>query len=259
MIRRRQRGGFTLIELLVTIGIIAILGAILSPMVASVKLAVARSVSGRSLRQLSLAMPMYRMDYDDCYPLAMYTAPEGRMQTWFGLQTDAGEFDEEAGLLAPYLRGVLAEDDTLFAKPYAGAEHGYGYNWGFLGSDFHLTGDMRSFPNCKNPAQGSQSENPGETIVFASSAFYNASWLPRGDGETYLFGFIDAPRFWNGNPNVDFRHGEAKKVLADERRVEPKGWALAAFADGSVRNLHAQDVRDEMFWRGSAPPSDDDF
>jgi len=63
-----MRRGFTLIELLVVIAIIAILAAILFPVFARAR-EKARSASCQSnLKQLALAMMMYKDDYDNRYP-----------------------------------------------------------------------------------------------------------------------------------------------------------------------------------------------
>jgi len=66
--RRITRRGFTLVELLVVIAIIAILAAILFPVFARAREA-ARSASCRSnLKQIGLAINMYRQDYDETMP-----------------------------------------------------------------------------------------------------------------------------------------------------------------------------------------------
>jgi prepilin-type N-terminal cleavage/methylation domain-containing protein/prepilin-type processing-associated H-X9-DG protein len=66
--RRNRRRGFTLIELLVVIAIIAILAAILFPVFARAREA-ARAASCRSnLKQIGLAINMYRQDYDETMP-----------------------------------------------------------------------------------------------------------------------------------------------------------------------------------------------
>jgi len=67
MARRKGRGalnGFTLIELLVVIAIIAILAAILFPVFAKAREAARKTSCTSNLKQLSLAMSMYRTDYD---------------------------------------------------------------------------------------------------------------------------------------------------------------------------------------------------
>jgi prepilin-type N-terminal cleavage/methylation domain-containing protein len=64
----RKTTGFTLIELLVVIAIIAILAAILFPVFARAR-EKARAASCQSnLKQLALAMMMYKDDYDNRYP-----------------------------------------------------------------------------------------------------------------------------------------------------------------------------------------------
>jgi prepilin-type N-terminal cleavage/methylation domain-containing protein len=62
MLRRRA---FTLIELLVVIAIIAVLAAILFPVFAAARSAARRTTCISNLRQVGLALQMYRQDYDE--------------------------------------------------------------------------------------------------------------------------------------------------------------------------------------------------
>ncbi|MEN6547443.1 MAG: prepilin-type N-terminal cleavage/methylation domain-containing protein [Armatimonadia bacterium] len=64
----RDRGGFTLIELLVVIAIIAILASILFPVFAQARGKARETRDVSNLRQIMLAMEMYRDDYDESYP-----------------------------------------------------------------------------------------------------------------------------------------------------------------------------------------------
>jgi prepilin-type N-terminal cleavage/methylation domain-containing protein/prepilin-type processing-associated H-X9-DG protein len=59
-----RRNGFTLIELLVVIAIIAILAAILFPVFARAREKARQASCQSNLRQIGLAMEMYRSDYD---------------------------------------------------------------------------------------------------------------------------------------------------------------------------------------------------
>jgi prepilin-type N-terminal cleavage/methylation domain-containing protein/prepilin-type processing-associated H-X9-DG protein len=68
MKRLNKRGGFTLIELLVVIAIIAILAAILLPVLAKAKEKGRRTVCINNLRQWGLAEIMYLNDYENTYP-----------------------------------------------------------------------------------------------------------------------------------------------------------------------------------------------
>ncbi len=60
--------GFTVIELLVVIALIALLAAILTPVLYSARRAAQRTVCASNLRQIGLAVRMYRDDYQELPP-----------------------------------------------------------------------------------------------------------------------------------------------------------------------------------------------
>src|SRR6185369_13471679 len=79
--------GFTLIELLVTISIIAILAAILLPVLSSARRK-AQSVHCQSnLRQLSVTTFLYCQDNNDFLPFAWYDDPDPSGNNFFALLT----------------------------------------------------------------------------------------------------------------------------------------------------------------------------
>jgi len=238
-------------ELMVVVAIIAIMVGMISPVIKSVKSSVKQSAAARAGGQLFMATSLYLADNDDTYPLAMYTVEYGTWQTWFGKQVGETEFDSKQGLLGSYLGKTKIEDPTHKAEPYLGDDSGFGYNYGFIGSDLHVTNNYWSFPNCKNAAMSSQLSSPSNTVVFATSSFYNAPWYPNGDGATYDFGFIDPPEYWYGNPNVDFRHFGNRKPSELEEVVESEGRAVIVFADGNVKPLTQDQLKQDMFTRNA--------
>lgn len=248
------RRAFTLVELMVVIAIIAILMTIAVPVMVKVKGAAYQFAAVQSIRGLMLATNMYAGDNDEVYPPAVYNTPTG-MVAWFGGQREDGTFDPRTGLLANYSHGRPGADRSFKAKDYLGDQSGFGYNWGYVGSDFNVTGDYRGFPNCDNPARMSEIERPSSVVGFSTSAYYYASWQKGGDGQIYDFGFIDPPKYWNGKPNVHFRFGEMPVVDDAAQTVTPRGNAIFLFLDGSVRTLGPSRVTDAMFERAGEDPA----
>lgn len=248
-----KRKAFTLVELLNVIAIIAILAAIFLPAVRAAKNAAITYNATLSIRQLTDAAGLYMADNDDTFPVAMYQEGDN-LKTWFGLGQMGSEFDPKQGIMAPYTSGRAARDMGHQATTYLGDHSGFGYNWGYLGSDTNITLNYGGYPNLINPARGSELADPSKTIAFATSVYFYATWLEGGDGYRYDFGFIDPPKFWYGNPNVDFRHGDAPVVDEQKKTVTPKGRAILAFAGGSVRTVDPGQVKDALFERQPAPP-----
>jgi len=70
-----RKSGFTLIELLVVIAIIAILAAILFPVFAQAREKARTASSSSNVKQLGLAVMMYKQDYDERYPFGGWREP----------------------------------------------------------------------------------------------------------------------------------------------------------------------------------------
>ncbi|RYG16098.1 type II secretion system protein, partial [bacterium] len=184
-----MKRAFTLIELLVVIAIIAILSAVLFPVFVAAKGAAYQMVAVSNLRQVNQASLMYVADADETFMPALGADEKGQW-AWFGRATWKG-IDESAGLLLPY-EGKRKITDPIVAKTkdYMGDHSGFGYNWGYIGSDLHISGQYYEYPYCLRPARLSELAHPSTTLTFASSNYYAARW-EGGDGQDYDFGFVD--------------------------------------------------------------------
>ena len=242
-----QRSAFTLIELLVVIAIIAILAAILFPVFATAREKARQASCQSNLRQLGLATLMYLQDYDQTYPLYQYNDCQGFTcyQFWFGLRTATG-WDKTKGLLYPYMKsGQIQRCPSWTGVTRFGDGNGYGYNWGYIGSDYYLTFNWPPL----NPANEASLGATATKVLFADSGFYNAPWYG-GDGTMEETPGIDPPGQWYGDPTVDFRHVDNRKIIdTTAQTVTHRGWADIVWADGHVKPLKQPAMTDTMFTR----------
>jgi prepilin-type N-terminal cleavage/methylation domain-containing protein/prepilin-type processing-associated H-X9-DG protein len=86
----RSRGGqlgFTLIELLVVIAVIAILAALLLPVLSSARRKAQGTQCLNNLRQISQGTFLYCQDNNDSLPFAWYDEPDPKVNNYFALLT----------------------------------------------------------------------------------------------------------------------------------------------------------------------------
>ena len=72
-----RRNGFTLIELLVVIAILAILAALLFPVLAQARERGRQAVCTGNVRQMGMATMLYLQDYDETYPIHTHSLTRG--------------------------------------------------------------------------------------------------------------------------------------------------------------------------------------
>ncbi len=242
------RRAFTLIELLVVIAIIAILAAVLFPAFVAAKGAAYQMVAISNVRQLGEAATQYAGDNDETYMPAM-GADEMGFWGWYGRPTAKGT-DTSGALLLNY-EGKRKIDAPLSPKrkEYLGDHSGFGYNWGYVGSDMHVLGREWEYPYCWAPAKGSDLQHPSTTVLFATSGYYSAPWKG-GDGKDYDFGFVDPVGPNKDNPNVSFHYLASRRI--ERNHVVNSGNAVVVMADGRARSASVKNLRDDWFTRGDA-------
>ncbi len=121
---KSKRGRFTLIELLVVVAIIAILAALLLPVLSKAKYYANLTVCMNNLRQTNLGIASYTIDYDASYPYRYSFTAWDRKPTL----VRRGSADDTK-LLLPYLGTLDILNDPLGPAPM---------DWEFSANHFEI-------------------------------------------------------------------------------------------------------------------------
>jgi prepilin-type N-terminal cleavage/methylation domain-containing protein len=97
--------GFSLVELMVVITIIAILIAVLLPVLSKAREQAAKVKCMAHLRQINVAIVMYRTDYRDYLPLGLHSALNSRPRGYYWFEH-----------IGPYLQRSDQQDQIALNK-----------------------------------------------------------------------------------------------------------------------------------------------
>jgi prepilin-type N-terminal cleavage/methylation domain-containing protein/prepilin-type processing-associated H-X9-DG protein len=120
MNRSRHRSGqrgFTLIELLVVIAIIAVLAALLFPVLANARESARLTTCSNNLRQIGMAVQLYRNDFEGYYPAARAKSSDASPENTVITEES---FVNWAELIQPYAKGGIIRSGQ---QQYTGIYH----------------------------------------------------------------------------------------------------------------------------------------
>jgi general secretion pathway protein G len=198
---QHRRSGFTLVEILVVLAIIAVLAAILLPVLSSAREKGRAAVCQSNLKQIGLGITMYTQDWER-YPRGLDAADKNTPQIWNGWPGAAQIMSE-----TPYLHTVL---DPYIKNPQVWgcpSDSGYdfddhtGYAIDARPTAFQKFGTSYSYRTELTLVDLMQDHvaRPAETNVLNDS---NGGW--HGASVT---------NFWNGKRyNMLFADGHVKSV-----------------------------------------------
>jgi prepilin-type N-terminal cleavage/methylation domain-containing protein/prepilin-type processing-associated H-X9-DG protein len=221
----QTRRAFTLVELLVVIAIIAILSAMLLPVLAKGRLSAQCAACESNLRQLGTATEIYLGDNNGLFFNRCAAPTTAGQQWWFGgLQgTTVPEghraFDLSTGVLFPYLHG---SDVRLCLSPVWNSPQ-----FKPKGTNVIFSYGCNSFvfaAQNQNPIKASTISRPAGTALFADAAQVNTFQLPASPSHPMFeeFYYLDLETNYsnfNNQPNGHFRHSQKANVTFADGHV----------------------------------------
>jgi prepilin-type processing-associated H-X9-DG protein/prepilin-type N-terminal cleavage/methylation domain-containing protein len=215
---------FTLIELLVVIAIIAILAAMLLPVLARSKSSAQRAACESNLRQLGLATEIYLGDNANLFFNRSAAPTSTGQQWWFGWLANGAEgqraFDLSTGVLFPYLQGsdVRLCPSPAWNSPQFKAK---GTNVIFsYGCNAYLFAAQN-----QQPVGAGKISRPADTALYADSAQVNTFQSPASASNPMFeeWYYLDLETNYsnpNNGPNGHFRHSQKANVTFADGHVD---------------------------------------
>lgn len=248
---------FTLIELLVIIAIVAILAAILFPLVLAAKDSGRQARCASQLRQLAAAALSYADDHAGRYvPAAkdIYSSnPTGGRWRWHGYREKSKtDFDPRKGPLWTYMSrsGGLKQCPAAAALrnvsqssgAYESGCGGFGYNYAYVGGTYYRNQPPRA---AEEASLVSDLARPSKTVMFADAAMALSYPSRRLIEESFAYAPLSFSTDGKGgssltptiSPSIHFRHGGRANVAWCDGHVSAERMSFTR--DGS--NIYGAD------------------
>jgi len=245
---KRTGKAFTLVELLVVIAIIAILAAMLLPVLTRTKSAADSAVCRSNLRQLTLGLSMY-VQQESAYP----PLPAGgiciQLTQFVGARYPENNYAYNNGVISSY----LGPRQSVYACPGYNRARGaftygigsYGYNafgGAYPGYPLHGLGTVGAEPGeqpgpWNAPRREAQVVSPSDMIAIGDAVLEQINSIPCGSFSlSYGFGNPFYTEIMLGRPADDL-------VVHAYRLRHGAKWNIG-FCDGHVENLSPKNLFD---------------
>lgn len=264
--RRRGAGGFTLVELLVSVGIIALLAAMLLPALGKARYRASQVNEMSAARQLLIAWSLYAADHSDSVlpgyryglealdfdgrqvPHPINARYPWRIAPYLGKSFEALYINENRRTLDAFRRMSDPELGIYAASVFPSL----GINSVFVGGDdLELPPTDRAFERFGRfcVLKMSEIQRPTELLAFASA---------RGpfEGKVVPGFYVVKPPFLNARRwAVDWNPDDGPEAWGN---VHPRYnlRAIGAQADGHVENLDRRRLQDMRIWANPADRAD---
>lgn len=239
----KRTSGFTLIELLVVIAVIAVLAALLYPVLARARERARATHCKNNLRQIGGALASYTQDWDE-------TLPRSWLAGGPGMESPGGKYQNWKDMLFPYIGSkdvFLCPSNPVGWSPPA-QFWGEGFIKGFVFSNYRLPGDeTHRFPvsysaNVFVLRQGDEMSYPDSNnnhVYYSSQG--RAVFLSEVTDPSSTIG-IGETRFrtwWDCGPWFDQRAIDENGTLRPGSEHHHDKRINYLFMDGSVKSLKA--------------------
>ncbi len=202
-IRQSRHSGYTILELIVVMSIVALLAALLQPLITSAKKQGARSSCLANLRSLGTAMQLYSIDWDDRYPFAADAFARANPEGFSEFPQPPSSLPDLISVLSPFVRSrevwICPSDRTSFRIQLS------------------PTGGYSLFPSVSAFAGTSYSFNTVRFCGRSHSSLGDAEFRIAGDASTWHADVLD-PGFFRKSQNVLFGDGHTRFVSGNDRQ-----------------------------------------